>query len=193
SLISWARLQNAVQPYGPRNRPTLIGGPELVIEVRSPSNRRAQERRKRRLYFANNVQTVWDVDADRQLIWVYHAAAPMAPQQYGVEDELDCTPFLPSWRRVADIFAEQASAEAVAGEVAQAWRAEGRDEGISETLRAVLPLLVQGRFGTPLPAQAIARLAQCPLPQLQRLQTAVQTSTSLEAWLQVLAFDPTQA
>jgi hypothetical protein len=111
----------------------IAGGPELVIEARSPSNRRSQERRKRQAYFDNGVQIVLDVDADNRMIWVYHAATPHRPIRYGIEDTLNCEPLLPGWRRdLADIFAEQASAEAVAGEVAVAWRAEGVEIGRAE-------------------------------------------------------------
>lgn len=136
SLISWQRLATNRVPTGPNDRELIAGGPELVIEARSPSNRRAQERRKRQFYFANGVQIVLDVDADNQFIWVYHAGAPDQPLRFGIEDELHCEPLLPGWRReLADIFAEEASAEAVAGEVAVAWRAEGmvigRAEGVA--------------------------------------------------------------
>jgi Uma2 family endonuclease len=185
SLISWTRLQQQVHPHGPRQRPTLMGGPELVVEVRSPSNRRAQERFKRQLYFANNVEIVWDVDDVRQRIWVYRATAPTAPTEYGIADVIDCTPFLPGWRRrVADIFAEQASAETVAGEVAEAWRAEGHAAGVASTLREMLPLLARVRFGGALPPDLPARLASSTLEDLQRLQATIETCSSLEEWLQ---------
>ena len=198
SLASWQRLHNNVGPSGPRQRLLLIGGPELVVEVRSPSNRRAQERRKRQLYFVNHVEMVWDVDPVRQTIWVYQATAPAEPRQYTMTDVIDCA-LLPGWqRRVADIFAEQASAEVVAGEVAQAWlaegkatglaagRAEGLAEGRAEALRDMLPMFVQMRFGAALPADVATRLARCQAAQLQHLQSAVATCASLEEWLQVL-------
>ena len=52
-----------------------------------------------------------------------------------MDDEIDCEPLLPNWRRrVADIFAEEVSAEVIVGEVADAWKDEGieigREEGI---------------------------------------------------------------
>lgn len=191
SLISWQRLRTDVQPYGPRQRPTLMGGPELVIEVRSPSNRRAQERRKRALYFANRVQIVWDVDEPRQTIWVYRATAPQRPTRHGMADEIDCEPLLPGWRRrVADMFAEQASAEAVAGEVAQAWVAEGIAEGAAQTLRQVLPVLVRAHYRAAPPEDLPARLAGCDLAHLQTLQAAVDTCPSLDAWLALLPASP---
>lgn len=194
SLVSWQRLQNDVGPSGPRQRLLLRGGPELVVEVRSPSNRRAQERRKRQLYFTNRVELVWDVDPVRQLIWVYQATAPAKPRQYTITDTIDCE-LLPGWQRqVADIFAAEASAEAVAGEVAQAWLAEGRAEGQVEgraegrveALREMLPMLVQMRFGAGLPADVATRLTRCQEAQLHHLQTAVTTCASLAEWCQVL-------
>lgn len=183
SLISWQRLRDNVKPYGPRGRPTLMGGPELVVEVRSPSNRRAQERRKRELYFANNVQIVWDVDEEHQVIWVYRAEAPDEPTRYGIEDEIDCEPLLPGWRRrVADIFAEQASAEVIAGEVAEEWKAAGR----AEALREMLPRFVRLRFGAEPPADLSTRLAVCDLAQLEKLEASVETCESLDEWLALL-------
>ncbi|MBV7331193.1 Uma2 family endonuclease [Chloroflexi bacterium TSY] len=142
-LISWQRLREHVQPYGPRDRPTLMMCPELVIEVRSPSNRRTQEARKRALYFAQGTQIVWDVDEKNRVIYVYRTESPDQPTSYGIEDEIDCQPLLPNWqRRVADIFAKEASAETVAGELVDEWREEGREEGIeigrSEIARTML-------------------------------------------------------
>lgn len=131
-LISWALAKTGLTSIGPDARKILQGGPELVVELRSPSNRRTQEGRKRGLYFANQVQIVWDVDERRQQIWVYTAAAPTAPTRFGVNDEIDC-PLLPGWRRrVADIFAEEVSAKTIVGEVATQWRAEGLAEGLAE-------------------------------------------------------------
>lgn len=199
SLVSWHRLQTAVLPSGPHQRPVLNGGPELVVEVRSPSNRRARERAKRALYFANQVQIVWDVDERRQIVWVYRVESPAQPTRLTVQDEIDCEPLLPGWRRrVADIFAERASAEAMVGEVAHAWIAEGRAEGrvegraegiaegIVQTLCQVLPVLARSRYGAALPAELPGRLAACDLTQLQALQHAIETSPSLEAWLALL-------
>jgi len=205
SLISWQRLDNDVKPQGPRNRPRLMGGPELVIEARSPSNRRKQERAKRALYmfpekfcttsaeerlgqnfsgdlyFKNKVQIVWDVDEVHEVIWVYHATAPDQPLRYGLGDEIICE-LLPGWRRrVADIFAAHASAEAVVGEVVDVWR----DEGAARTLRDVLPMLAQARFGGS-PIDLAERLAHCTLAQLQQAQAIIMSSPTLEAWLAAL-------
>jgi len=133
------------------------------------------------------VQIVWDVDERRQIVWVYRAESPVQPTRLTVQDGIDCEPLLPGWRRrVADIFAEQASAEAMVGEVAQAWMAEGRAEGMAQMLCQVLPLLVRTRYGTALPADLPARLAACDLTQLQALQHAIETSPTLAAWLALL-------
>jgi Uma2 family endonuclease len=128
-LISWQRLQTAAVPQGPNNRILLLSCPELVIESRSPSNRRRQEAQKRAQYFAHGTEIVWDVDEENAVIYVYQAATPTKPTRYGKADAITCA-LLPGWRRqVADIFADRASAEAVAGEVADAWREEGIEIG----------------------------------------------------------------
>jgi len=98
ALISWTRAATA-QPTGPSERLILHGCPELVVETRSPSNRRAQERRKRQLYFANQAEVVWDVDLRHQRIYVYRAPNPQQPVAYGLADMITCEPFLPGWQR----------------------------------------------------------------------------------------------
>lgn len=166
SLLSWDRLENGLVPTGPNERPLLRGGPELVIEVRSPSNWRAQERRKRQLYFTNQTQVVWDVDEEKQEIWVYNADRPDQPDQYQVGDEITCEPFLPGWRRaVADIFAEEASAEAVAGEVAVAWRAEGVEIGVAQRNLEIARAMLQEGIDPGLIAK-ITGLSQAQLSAL---------------------------
>ena len=113
SLISWQRLQTASAPQGPNHRILLLVCPELVIESRSPSNRRKQEAMKRAQYFANGTELIWDVDEPNAVIYVYRATAPTRPLRYGKADEIECT-LLPGWRRrVVDIFADHLSAEAV--------------------------------------------------------------------------------
>ncbi|MEM7536774.1 MAG: Uma2 family endonuclease [Chloroflexota bacterium] len=127
SLISWERKRANMQPHGTNDRPVFKGGPELVIEARSPSNTRKEEREKRTKYFANGVEVVWDVDEKRQKIWVYHDFAPTTPTEYGIDDTITCE-FLPGWRRrVADLFEEELSMEVAAGEIIE----ESRDEGIA--------------------------------------------------------------
>jgi len=147
SLISWQRLQTASVPQGPNNRILLAVCPELVIESRSPSNRRKQEAMKRAQYFANGTEIVWDVDEANAVIYVYRATTPTRPLRYGKADEVECT-LLPNWRRrVADIFADHLSAEAVAGEVADAWREEGIEIGEARGLLAAIELGLELKFG----------------------------------------------
>lgn len=197
SLCSWQRLDNDVHPYGPRQRATLFGCPELVIEARSPSNNRRQERRKRELYFANRAQIVWDVDEKREEIWVYYAHTPNKPRHFRRDDEIDCEPLLPGWRRrMADIFAEHTSAEAIAGEVADTWRNEGvavgKQEGIAigkqegeqlglrRGLLAAIELGLELKFGE----KGLALLAEIPtiasIDRIQLLYNAVKTANSVD-------------
>ncbi|MCE7988893.1 MAG: hypothetical protein DYG89_47665 [Caldilinea sp. CFX5] len=129
SLVSWARLEQDLILVGPNQRRVLTKCPELVIESRSPSNTRKADRLKRAMYFAKGTQIVWDLDEEHEFIDVYYATAPEKAIRYRVGDTISCD-LLPGWRRqVADIFARRVSAETVAGEVAVAWRDEGRVEG----------------------------------------------------------------
>jgi len=83
SLISWEHLETRVGPVEGGKRDILYGGPELVMEARSPSNRRIQEKRKRKFYFESDIQIVWDIDEKNQRLYVYHAATPDDPEEYG--------------------------------------------------------------------------------------------------------------
>jgi len=178
-----------------------------VIEGRSPSNTRAGDRRKRALYFANGTQIVWDLDDTQQKIWIYHADSPDVPTEYSIGDEITCE-LLPNWKRkLTDIFAEETSAKVIAGEVAEEWHNEGREEGIAigkeegreegiaigkeegreEGLRdmmlSMLPMITRLRFGQELSADIQQKLMQLDLVKLQALQASVETSASLEEWL----------
>lgn len=64
-----------------------------------------------------------------------------------------------------------------------AGKAEGKTEGAEETLRQVLPLMAQLRFGNGLPANLTARLQMYTLAKLQHLQATIQSSATIEAWL----------
>ena len=200
ALISYQRLATAI-PMGPLQRPTLIGSPELVIEVRSPSNRRTQEEFKRSLYFTNGTKMIWDVDDRRKQIWVYRAEHPDRPTHLKLHDTLDCEPLIPGWRRqMADLFAERVSAKALAGEVAVKWAAEGKAQGIAEgkaqgiaegesrALRALLPTLARLRFGADLPTDLPAKLAALRHDQLLHLQASIETSTTVTDWLAAASY-----
>ena len=101
-------------------------------------------------------------------------------------------------RRVADIFAEQASAETIAGAVADQWKAESKAEGVATgivegkagTLRDLLPRFARLKFGAELPDDLPDRLSTCDLQRLWLLETAVETCNSLDDWLDLLPADP---
>lgn len=191
-LISWQRLKTAAIPQGPNNRILLLICPELVIESRSPSNRRRQEARKRAQYFAHGAELVWDVDEKNEVIYVYQAAKPATPMRYGNADEITCS-LLPGWRRrVVDIFADRASAEAVAGEVADAWRREGIEigeargieigeaRGVRQGLLAALELGLELKFG-PDGRQWLPTLRQeQDVTRLQKLYAAIKSAQTLD-------------
>ncbi|MEM7298604.1 MAG: Uma2 family endonuclease, partial [Bacteroidota bacterium] len=184
SLISWQRWREIMRPHGPNDRPVFMGAPELVIEARSPSNTRKEERTKRTQYFANGTQIVWDVDDAQQKIWVYHASAPNNPVEYGIGDEIKCE-LLPGWKRsVAHIFAEEeVPMEAIAGEIIEDSREEGIAIGARNAIIGVLPMLAQLRFGEELPDDVSQQLQALDLATLQSLQASVQTSPDMETWL----------
>ena len=168
SLISWKRFEEKVIPVGPNGRPTLVGAPELVIESRSPSNRRVQEERKRTQYFANGTQIIWDVDAENQVIYVYRAESPKDPKRFGMGDEIDCEPLLPNWRRrVADMFAEEVSVEAVAGEVVDVWKEEGIEIGREEGIEQRTISMARAMHAKGLPVETIADVADVTIEAVQ--------------------------
>lgn len=172
SLISWKRLSRDVIPYGPNYRPTLIGCPELVIESRSPSNRRRQEAVKRALYFAHGTEIVWDVDEANQVIYVYRAEAPEQPTRFGIDDIIDCK-LLPGWqRRVADIFAAEPSAEAIAGEVAEEWIEEGKELGREEGANQRSIEMARAMLADGLEPATVAKYSGLSVAQVTALQAA---------------------
>jgi Uma2 family endonuclease len=179
-LVSHKRVKTRLAERGPDKRLLLQGGPELAVELRSPSNTRAEERRKRRQYFENGTLIVWDVDPKRQRIWVWRAETPDQHREYRSEDLLDCEPLIPGWqRRAADFFAENLSAEQIAGQAAQQWRTDERHRALSEML------LLQARlkFGPDLPPDLEDRLTQLDIESLTGLVASIATATTLSDWL----------
>ncbi len=171
SLISWQRLHDYVQLYGPNDRPTLMRCPKLVVEVRSSSNTRRGEAVKRAQYFAHGTQIVWDVDEEKEVIYVYRADVPNQPQRYGIDDIIDCEPILRGWqRRVADIFSRELSAEAVIGEVADELRDEGRKEGREEGMEQRNKEIVLAMLQEGMDIAMIARLTGLTHEQIAALQ-----------------------
>ncbi len=195
-LVSKERAKNSLKITGPNDRQVLVGGPELAVELRSPPNTRKEEREKRRQYFENGTLVVWDIDPEQHKIWVWTAENPAQSQLFVEGDVITCPEILPGWQRaVLDLFAENLSAEAMVGEAAQNWRAESRAEGLEQgleqgraegelqTLRKIVLLQAQARFGIELPADLEARLSRYDAGQLTNLVVSINTSASLTDWL----------
>jgi Uma2 family endonuclease len=189
-LISHRRFDEQVGPaVAEKPHKVLKGGPELVVEIRSPSNRRRKERRKRRVYFENGTLVVWDVDTIAQKIWVYEVENPEQGREYKTGDTLSCEQVLPGWSRlVDDFFAKDLSAEQVVGQVAEQWRAEshaqGEAEGELKALRSMVVRQARLKFGAEqLPAELETRLSGYTVEQLTALSDALMLGASLEQWL----------
>ncbi len=159
----------------------LHGAPELVVETRSPSNRRNKEKLKRQDYFDNGAQMIWDVEPKKQIIWVYEAATPDQNVEYQGEAEISCEALFPGWKRkVADFFNRHLSAEEIVGEEAAKWRAETE----LATLRRVLLRQSSRRFANePLPADLESRLDLLDAAQLELLADTLATSLTSNDWL----------
>ena len=68
AFISWSRFPGGRVPDEPMPRIA----PDLVIEVLSKGNTKAEMRRKRREYFEAGVDVVWEVDPEKRTAAVYH-------------------------------------------------------------------------------------------------------------------------
>ncbi len=167
----------------------LYGAPELVVEIRSPSNRRTKEKLKRQDYFDNGTQVIWDVEPKKHIIWVYEAATPDQSVEYQGKAEISCEALFPGWKRKAsDFFSKSLTAEQIVGEEAAKWRAEsrseGRAEGELETLKKVLLRQSSRRFASEsLPADLESRLDLLDAAQLEQLADTLATSPALHDWL----------
>ncbi len=67
AFTSWARLADRKVPRTPI--PSLV--PDLVVEILSESNTRAEMERKRGEYFSSGVRLVWEVDPETRTVAVY--------------------------------------------------------------------------------------------------------------------------
>ena len=101
AFASWDRIPN-------RRRPTTsIAGfaPDLAIEILSPSNRKAEMKRKRTEYFAAGVRLVWEVDPRKRIVTTYDA--PEHAMILDASMTLDGGDVLPGFSlALADLFAE---------------------------------------------------------------------------------------
>ena len=181
-LISDERFEKQVKPVTPESDHVVLkGSPELVVEIRSRSNRRAEEQRKRQRYFKSGTIVIWDVDHKKRRIMVYDVDSPDKVQEYNAGDEISCEQLLPGWKRkVSDFFAKGLSAEDIAGQAAVQWRAETE----LQTLRTVLLRQAQRRYGeAQIPPDLADRLAQYNVAQLTELADSIAISPALEKWL----------
>jgi Uma2 family endonuclease len=69
SFVSWKRFPNRLIP----RLPVLNSGPDLAVEVLSPSNTRKEMSRKLQDYFASGVLVVWYVDPEQRTVQVFTA------------------------------------------------------------------------------------------------------------------------
>ena len=67
SFASWDRFPDRKVP----DQPVPSLAPDLVIEVLSESNTRAEMKRKRREYFDAGVRLVWEIDPESRTVGVY--------------------------------------------------------------------------------------------------------------------------
>jgi Uma2 family endonuclease len=164
---------------GRRRRKLLHGTPELVVELRSPSNTREADAFKRSRYFANGTLLVWDVEPRHRFIQVWHANSPDTFVQYNEGDVITCELF-PSWSHpVADFFAVGQSAEAMIGQLSE--RIQVR------TIQGTLRVLLEARFGAEnLPPDLTERLANFSSAQLEALVATAGTAPTLQDWLDKL-------
>jgi Uma2 family endonuclease len=79
--------------------------PELVVEVLSPGNTKAEMSRKRIEYFHSGTQLIWIVDCDNRSVTVY--TSPGAAVVYHEKDTIDGGAVLPGFSSpVADFFVD---------------------------------------------------------------------------------------
>jgi len=187
-IISTERFEKQVELVNPTSEHHILKGSlELVVELRSPSNRRTKEKQKRKVYFESGTVVIWDVDCEKSKIWVYEVEDPEKRQEYTENDEISCERLFPGWKRkVADFFSPDLSAEEIVGQVASQWRAESRAEGELTAIRQVLLIQVQARFGEELLDRVEERLSLCKLEKLIELATLLATTNTFADWLKVL-------
>jgi Uma2 family endonuclease len=74
------------------------GGPDLAVEVISPSETSTNVMKKNRRYIDAGTKIVWNVYPDEKIVYVYRPAETgMNVQQFDINDTLDCTGVLPEF------------------------------------------------------------------------------------------------
>jgi Uma2 family endonuclease len=69
--------------------------PDLIVEVLSPTNTRAEIDQKLAEYFAIGVRLVWVLDPDRRSVFAYNT--PVAVRTFGPDDDLPGDDLLPGF------------------------------------------------------------------------------------------------
>jgi Uma2 family endonuclease len=185
-LVSHKRFDSRVEPVAAGlDHKILRGSPEFVVEIRSPSNRRTQERRKRKIYFENGTEVIWDVDPIKHKIWVYEVENPETSREFNTSDEITCERFLPGWKRkVGDFFEKDLTTEQIVGQPVEEWRKEGFEQGERATLIKLILRQAGRRFGeSALPSDLEATLNRLSPEQLTELADAINVSSTLADWL----------
>jgi Uma2 family endonuclease len=101
AFTSWGRMANRRRPDEPI--PQLA--PDLVVEVLSPNNTRAEMARKRGEYFRSGVQIVWEIDPRARTVRVY--TSETAFTDLTTADTLDGGTVLPGFTLpIVQLFAE---------------------------------------------------------------------------------------
>ena len=93
AFISFERDAEAGDAY-------IAGAPELVVEVRSPSNTNAEIENKRSTCLANGCESFWLFDRGRERLWITEGGVT---REYGIDDFASCK-LLDSPLRVRELF-----------------------------------------------------------------------------------------
>jgi len=102
AFLSWSRVPDGRVPTEPI--PQLA--PDLVVEVLSRSNTKAEMHRKRQEYFAAGVEVVWEVDPETRTVAVYQKGQDQ-PMVFDQTRTIECGGSLAGFHLVlADLFAE---------------------------------------------------------------------------------------
>jgi Uma2 family endonuclease len=101
AFVAWNRLPSGVFPA--QLYPSIA--PNLVVEVLSPGNTKAEMARKRLEYFHAGVELVWMVDCTHRSVAAY--TSPNNVRVFGEEVTIDCGTVLPDFTTsVADFFVD---------------------------------------------------------------------------------------
>jgi len=101
SFFSWGRFPNRILPAG-----AILGlTPDLAVEIKSPSNTKAEMEFKRAEYFAGGAALVWEVDAAHRTALVF--TSPAHGNVVSESESLDGGSVLPGFAlRLAEWFDE---------------------------------------------------------------------------------------